>query len=138
MTATIPESHLNLITGPVYATLTTIAPDGYPENSVIWASWDGSDVLVNTVAGRRKARNIENNPKVALIAIDPDDPYRWVDVRGRVEEVVEDRDYQNINAHAKMYAGVDEYYGGVAPAENKGQEERIVLKIRPERVVAYG
>jgi hypothetical protein len=138
MTATIPESHLNLITGPVYATLTTIAPDGYPENSVIWASWDGSDVLVNTVAGRRKARNIENNPKVALIAIDPDDPYRWVDVRGRVEEVVEDRDYQNINAHAKMYAGVDEYYGGVAPAENKGQEERIVLKIRPERVVTYG
>ena len=137
MPAKIPASHLDLIAGPIYASLTTINPDGGPENSVVWCSWDGEHVLVNTAAGRRKPNNVANNPKVALIAIDPQDPFRWIDVRGVVAEVVPDPDYANINAHAKLYAGVDEYYGGVQPAEAKGTEERIIFKIRPEHVVAF-
>lgn len=133
----IPTSHLDLIEGPYYAVLTTVAPDGQPENTVVWCSWDGEYVLVNTADGRRKPNNVRQNPKVALTVIDPQDPFRWIDVRGEVEAIVDDSDYANINAHAKRYAGVEEYYGGVAPVERKGQERRIIFKIRPRRVVAF-
>ena len=74
-------------------------------------------MLVNTVAGRRKDENVRQNPKVALTAMDPNDPYRWVDVRGFVEVIVPDEGNANINAHAKLYAGAESYYGDFAPAE---------------------
>lgn len=134
---TIPESHLDLLEGPYSAVMTTLAPDGAPENTVVWCSWDGEHVLVNTADGRRKPANVRRDPRVALTLMDPQNPYRWLDVRGEVAEIVPDHDYANINAHAKLYVGVDEYYGGVAPASAKGSEQRIILKIRPERVVVY-
>lgn len=137
MSTSIPDSHKDLIDGPVYSIFTTIAPDGNPENTVVWCSRDGDHVLVNTAAGRRKERNVRKNPQVALTAVDPQDPYRWIDVRGTVAEIVEDTDYSNINAHAKLYFGKDRYYGGAVPAEMEGTETRLILRIRPERVVAF-
>ncbi|MFZ2359529.1 MAG: PPOX class F420-dependent oxidoreductase [Anaerolineae bacterium] len=137
MSQSIPASHLDLIEGPFYAILTTLNPKGAPENTVVWCSWDGQHVLVNTADGRRKPRNVRRDPRVALTVIDPTDPFRWIDVRGVVEEIVPDRDYTNINAHAKLYAGAEEYYGGFAPAERRGTEERIIFKIRPERVLHF-
>lgn len=94
-------------------------------------------MLVNTAGGRRKHKNVLENAKVALTVVDPNDPYRSLDVRGVVESIEEDKGYANINAHAKLYAGADEYYGGFAPAENRGKEERLISKIRPERVLAF-
>lgn len=135
--ASIPTSHEELLTGPVYAVLTTLNPNGAPENTIVWCTWDGEHVLVNTAAGRRKPRNVAQNPKVALTVMDPKDPFRWIDVRGEVEEVAPDPDYSIINSLAKLYAGVDEYYGGVAPADARGTEERVTFKIRPNRVVAF-
>jgi PPOX class probable F420-dependent enzyme len=126
-----------LLESPYVAVLTTVAPNGQPENTVVWCSWDGEHVLVNTADGRRKPNNVRNNPKVALTVIDPQNPYRWIDVRGVVEEIAPDAEYANINAHAKLYAGVEEYYGGFAPIENKGKEDRIVFKVRPDRVLAF-
>ena len=137
MAQQIPASHLDLIEGPIYAIFTTVAPSGQPENTVVWCSWDGEHVLVNTAGGRRKDTNVRANPKVALTALDPKDPFRWIDIRGTVTEIVPDIDNANINAHAKIYAGVDEYYGGFAPADRKGTEERIIFKIRPDRVLAF-
>ncbi len=136
MSESIPASHLDLIEGPFYAILTTLNPKGAPENTVVWCSSDGEHVLVNTANGRRKPSNVRRDPRVALAVIDPTNPFRWIDVRGVVEEIVPDTDYANIDAHAKLYAGVDAYYGGVAPAEARGAEERIIFKIRPERVLA--
>jgi hypothetical protein len=137
MSATIPASHLDLITGPIVAVFTTVTPKGQPENTVVWCSWDGEHVLVNTADGRRKMENIRNNPKVALTAVDPHDPFRWVDVRGTIVAVEEDADYANTNKHAKLYVNADEYYGGFAPSERKGTERRLILKIRPDRVLAF-
>jgi hypothetical protein len=94
-------------------------------------------VLVNTRRNSRKIRNIEKNPKVALTAIDPENAYNWIDVRGTVTDITTDVDYKNINSHAKIYRGEDEYYGGVAPLELKGRDERVIIRIKPERVVAY-
>lgn len=135
--STIPQSHLNLLTGPYYAVLTTIADHCHPENSIVWASWDGECVIVNTADGRRKVHNVRGNPWVALTVLDPEDPFRWIDVRGHVEEMVPDEDYAVIDAHAKLYTGADSYYGGFAPAEKRGTEERLTIRIRPEHVVVY-
>ena len=65
----------------------------------------------------------------------PRTPFRWIDVRGVVEEIVPDPDLVNINAHTKLYVGADEYYGNVMPIEMKGTEERVIFKIKPRRVV---
>ncbi len=137
MSDTIPQSHLDLITGPVYAVLTTVAADGQPENTVVWCSWDGQHVLVNTVAGRRKDRNARHNPLVALTAIDPTNPLRWVDVRGYVEGIVPDEGNANIDAHTRLYTSFDKFFGGYAAIEREATEQRVIMKIRPTRVVAY-
>ena len=134
----IPESHLDLIAGPYIAVMTTVSPDNKPENTAVWSSWDGTHILVNSTASRREPANIRNNPNVAIFVLDPNDPYRWIDVRGIVEEIVPDPDYANISAHAKLYVGADEYYGGFAPIERKGTEERIIFKIKPLRVTQQG
>jgi PPOX class probable F420-dependent enzyme len=137
MSDTIPQSHLDLIAGPVYAVLTTVAADGQPENTVVWTSWDGQHVLVNTVAGRRKDRNARHNPLVAITAIDPANPLRWVDVRGYVEEIVPDEGNANIDAHTRLYTSHDKFFGGYAAKEREATEQRVIMKIRPTRVVAY-
>ena len=137
MSSLIPESHLDLLTGPIIATFTTVSADGMPENTAVWCSWDGTHILINTKKGRRKVFNIQKNPNVAVFVLDPDSSYRWIDVRGIVEDIVPDENYANINAHAKLYEGVDEYYGGYAPIERKGTEERIIYKIKPVKVVEY-
>ncbi|MBP9502744.1 MAG: PPOX class F420-dependent oxidoreductase [Candidatus Promineofilum sp.] len=134
---TIPETHQGLLEGPIYAVFTTITLGGQPENTVVWRAWDGEYVLVNTVVGRQKERNVRQNPHVALTIVDPANPYHWMDVRGVVEEFIPDPDYAVINSLAKVYQGVDEYYGGYAPLSRRGTEERIVMKIRPVRVLCY-
>ena len=132
---TIPDSHRDLLSGPYYAIFTTMAPDGMPENTIVWCSLDGDTVLVNTAEGRRKESNVRQNPKVALCVLDPEDAFRWIDVRGEVDEIEPDPTYANIDLHAKIYTGADSYYGGVQPADMAGAEERIIFRIKPERVV---
>ena len=137
MSESIPQSHLDLIAGPVYAVFTTVAPDGQPENTVVWCSWDGEHVLVNTVEGRRKDKNARHNPLVALTAIDPNNPLRWIDVRGYVEEIVPDEGNANIDYHTKLYTGIEVFFGGYAAKEREATEQRVIIKIKPTRVVTY-
>lgn len=137
MSVTIPKSHLDLVERPIFGVFTTISPQGNPENTIVWFSWDGQYILVNTADGRRKLKNVRANPKVALTVLDPDNAFRWLDVRGEVVEIVEDVGYKNINAHARRYTGQDEYYGNAAPAELKGKETRLIFKIQPRRVVTF-
>lgn len=137
MSAEIPESHRDLIEGPIYSVFTTISSSGTPMNTLMWSSWDGEHILVNTRGYSKKIKNIKANPKVALMAVDPENPYRWIDVRGTVEEVVPDEGLSNINGHAKLYTGNDEYYGSVAPIEMKGKEDRVVIKMKPLQTFAF-
>jgi PPOX class probable F420-dependent enzyme len=133
----IPESHQDLLSGPHFASFTTIAPDGGPENTIVWFTFDGDYVHVGTAKGRRKETNIRENKNVALMVLDPENPYRWIDVRGVVDAVTSDDDYELIDDLAKVYAGADHYYGGVAPAELAGTEERVAIRIKPDSVVTY-
>lgn len=136
MTVTIPDSHKDLFEKPVYVALTTVMPDGQPQSTVVWTDYDGEYVRVNVTRGRQKTKNMERNPKVTVLAIDPENPYRWIEVRGMVEEISEQGGVEHINTLSRKYTGRG-YYGDFAPAERRNEETRLLVKIRPVKVVVY-
>jgi len=116
MTEKIPETHKDLIEGPVFLTIATIMPDGLPQQTVVWGNTDGENIL---------------------IAVDPENPYRWLEVRGNVE-MTEEGALDHIDQLANLYMEVDSYYGNLAPEEQKEKETRVILKVQPEKVIAFG
>lgn len=138
MPAEIPASHRDLLERPIYTVLTTLMPDGQPQSSIVWADIDGDLVRVNTARGRQKERNMAARPKVSLLAMEPDNPFRWLEVRGEVIEIIEEGGEAHIDKLAQEYVGKPGYYGHWAPAEAREQETRIICKIKPTRVIAFG
>lgn len=138
MSETIPESHRDLIDGPNVITFTTIMPDGQPQSTIVWCNSDQEYVLVNTAAGRRKDKNVRNDPRVTIMSLDPDNDYRWLEIRGVVEEIVEEGAVDHIDELARLYMKTPGYYGHVTPAEQAKKEKRVIYKIRPEKVLAFG
>ncbi len=82
MPAIIPDSHKSLVDNPVYVVLTTLMPDGQPQSSVVWWDSEGEYVQVNTIRGRQKERNMVRDGRVTIVAVDPTNPYHWLEVRG--------------------------------------------------------
>ena len=87
--AGIPEKHRDLFDKPVFASLATIMPDGTPQVTPVWCDYDGRHIIINTAKGRVKDRNMRRNPAVALAVMDPANPYRYLEVRGKVTEITE-------------------------------------------------
>ena len=136
MPAMIPESHRDLIDGPVLVTVATIMPDGQPQLSVIWCSADDEFVLINTVRGRQKAENVARDPRVTILAVDPDDPYRFLEIRGVVEDITEEGAVEHIEDLARLYTDHPGFYGHFAAADRRQSETRIICKVKPTRVRA--
>src|SRR5436853_4550121 len=86
----IPEKYADLFKKKAFANLATVMPDGTPQVTPVWVDYDGSHVLVNSARGRQKDKNMKENSAVSLSILDPDNPYRYLEVRGRVEEVTEE------------------------------------------------
>src|SRR5438552_12698108 len=99
--ATIPEQYRDLFTKKAFAHLATVGPDGAPQVTPVWIDYDGKYVRFNTARGRVKVRNLARNPRVALSIQDPDKPYRYVQIRGRVAEMTEEGADAHIDALAK-------------------------------------
>ena len=135
MCVQIPESHLDLLNGPRVAALTTLMPDGGPQTTVVWCNFDGRHVLVNTIRGFRKEKNMRLNPKVTLLCYDPRQPLRSLEVRGTVVEMTEDGAMQHLDGLCELYTGKSPYYGTCVPAELKEQETPVLCKILPTHVV---
>ena len=133
MLAQIPNSHKDLLEGPVLVTIATVMPDGQPHLSVVWCSYDGEYVLVNTARGRQKDKNLQARPIATILAIDPENAGRYLEVRGTVE-MTEEGAVGHIDQLAKLYTGADSYYGGVTPADLANKEIRVICKITPTRV----
>jgi PPOX class probable F420-dependent enzyme len=136
MTALIPPSHLDLAHGPRVAALTTVMPGGQPQTTVVWCSYVGTHLLVNTMRGFRKERNMRLNPKVTLLAYDPREPLRSLEVRGRVVEMTEQGALEHLDALSELYTGRKPYFGACVPAELKAVEVPVLCRIEPVRVVA--
>lgn len=136
MTAHIPDSHRNLLNGPRVAALTTLMPDGRPQTTAVWCDFDGTHVRVNTMRGFRKEKNMRADPRVTLLAYDPRQPLRCLEVRGRVVEMTEDGALAHLDALSTLYTGKAPYFGTCVPAEFKERETPVLCKILPTHVVA--
>lgn len=129
---TIPQSHRDLFDKKSFAHLATVNADGTPQVTPVWIDYDGRHVRFNTARGRLKTRNLERNPTVALAVQDPENPYRYVQVRGRVAEVTEKDADAHIDALARKYLGQERY-----PHRQPG-EVRVTVKVTPEKIQTMG
>jgi PPOX class probable F420-dependent enzyme len=130
-TASLTDKQREFLQQPYYAALTTLREDGSPHTTVVWVDADDEGVLFNTATGRAKPRHLERDPRVSLTVIDPNDGYRWLSVDGRAEMTTEGAD-PHIDKLAKKYLGKDAY------PWHKPEEQRLVVRIRPEHVHAHG
>ena len=132
--SSIPETHRDLLTEKTtYATVTTMLPDGLPHLSLVWIDYDeaADRVLVNTERGRRKEKNVRNDPRAGILAPDPDSHFRWLAVSGEVDRLREEGAREHADALAKRYLGEDTYG---RPIETK----RVIMELRPDHVVPFG
>src|SRR5256885_12612794 len=124
--AVIPDKYLDLMRDKKsFANLATVMPDGSPQVTPVWFDYDGQKIRINTAKGRVKARNMKQGSPVALSIMDPDNPYRHVQVRGQVERVTEAGADAHIDALAKKYLDQDKY-----PYRQPG-EVRVIYEIKP-------
>ena len=136
MATQIPESHRDLLEKPVVVGLVTVMPDGQPQATPVWCDFDGQNIIVNTARGRQKDRNMRQNRQVTVLAIDPQNPYRYLEVRGQVVEETEEGGLDVINRLSEKYTGQRDYYAGMP--ERREKERRVTYKIRPMSVNASG
>jgi len=129
---TIPENYRDLFTRKAFAHLATVGRDGAPQSTPVWVDYDGTHVRFNTARGRVKDRNLQRNPRIALSILDPENPYRYLQVRGRVVETTEQGADAHIDALAKKYLDKDRY-----PFRRPG-EVRVTVKIAPEKIQGMG
>lgn len=134
MTAPIPDSHRDLLTAPVHAALTTLMPDGGPQTTLVWVDFDGTHVLINTTLERQKGRNLQANPRVTLLAVDPRNSSRWIEVRGAVAEITREGAEAHADALTQRYTGRQHFYGDIYPAEQRERETRVIVRIEPLKI----
>jgi PPOX class probable F420-dependent enzyme len=132
MADVIPEKYRDLFQKKAFCSLSTLMPDGSPQVTPVWCDFDGTHVIVNSAKGRRKDTNMRRDPRVSLAIIDPDNPYRYLEVRGRVDEITENGADAHIDKMAKKYIGMDKY-----PNRQPG-EVRVLYRIKPERISSMG
>lgn len=126
----IPDSHLDLFQKKAFGHLATSMPDGQPQVTPIWIDYDGRYVVLNTAAGRQKDKNLQRDGRVALSIIDPDNAYRYLEVRGHVAERILDGADKHIDAMAKKYLGQEKY-----PWRQPG-EVRVIYKVEPDHTTS--
>ncbi|MBE3037859.1 MAG: PPOX class F420-dependent oxidoreductase [Chloroflexi bacterium] len=138
----IPDHFVDLFEKRAFAHLVTLMPDGSPQVTPVWVDYDprsaegdprsaegdGAYILINTALRRQKERNVRRNPQVALAISDPDDPYRFMQVRGTVVEITAEGAKAHIDKMAKKYQGLDVY------PNHSPDWPRVILKIRADHV----
>jgi PPOX class probable F420-dependent enzyme len=129
----ISASHLDLLTRPICAVLTTMGADGQPQSSLVWVDTDGECARVNTTLERQKGRNLLANPKVSLLVVDPDNTVRFMQIRGDAELVLEGAE-EHLDALARKYTRHPRFYGFVYPVEQRARETRAICRIHARRI----
>lgn len=130
--ANIPASHLDILQSQALSYLATLGPKGEPQVSAVWFLWDGTHLLFAFNRKRQKYRNVSRDSRVAVALADIANPYRALEIRGRVVRMDEDPDFRFINAASQKYTNRD-----ATPEEAGLPEERVVLVVEPERVIVF-
>jgi PPOX class probable F420-dependent enzyme len=130
MGITLNDEIRRLLDGPNFAVLATLNPDGGPQTSAMWLGRDGDDVLFSTVAGRRKHKNLLRDPRASVVVLDAEDPYNYVELRGRVVSMDED-------VGRAFDTGLSWKYDGKDPDPDRPGAVRLVLRMTVERATGY-
>jgi PPOX class probable F420-dependent enzyme len=130
--AAIPDQYKDLLEKKAFAHLGTLMKDGSPQVTPVWFDHDGTHIRINSAKGRWKDKNMRTRPQVALSILDPDNPYRYMQIRGKVVDVTETGADVHIDSLAKKYLDQDKY-----PFRQPG-EERVIYKVSVERVTTMG
>ena len=131
MAGQIPDGFKDILNKRGYAHLATLMQDGSPQVTPVWYDFDGMYIRINSAKGRLKDKNMRRAKQVASIQ-DPDNPYRYLAIRGDIEEITENGADAHIDALAKKYLDKDRY-----PFRTPG-EVRVIYKIRPNKVSTVG
>jgi PPOX class probable F420-dependent enzyme len=132
MAQAIPEKYVDLFQKKAFGNLGTIMPDGSPQVTPVWIDYDGKFVRFNSALGRVKDKNIRRDPRVWISIVDPDNPYRHMDIRGKVVEITQSGADDHINKLSQKYLGNPVY-----PYRQPG-EVRVLYKVEPEKVGTMG
>lgn len=115
-----------------FAHVATVGPGGEPHSSPVWFDWDGESIKFSLTTGRQKYRNLERDKRISLSIIDPENDYRYVEVRGELVDVEPDPNIDFISRMAKKYIDKDRY-----PWHREG-DERVVMVVRPVKISGMG
>lgn len=129
--AELSPNAIALLEGKNFGILATLMRDGSPQATVVWVDTDGQHVLVNTSEGRVKTNNAGRDARVALVVTDAANPYKVLQVRGRIVEITKEGAFDHIDKLAKKYRGVDKY-------PLRDGDQRVIMKIMPDSVSGSG
>ncbi|HEY5889553.1 MAG TPA: PPOX class F420-dependent oxidoreductase [Acidimicrobiia bacterium] len=127
---TIPASLRDLVSWETrsFAHIATIGPGGEPQSSPVWFEWDGTHIKFSLTKTRQKYRNLHRDKRISMSIMDPENDYRYIEIRGELDEIESDPNIDFISRMAKKYIDRDRY-----PYHRDG-DERVIIKIRPTRI----
>src|SRR5436190_23082267 len=123
--ATLPKANRDLLEGALIAHMATSRPNGDLQSNPVWFEWDGTYLKISQTKARQKFHNITNNPRVALSITDPENPYRYLEIRGFVDKIEDDPDPIFIDDLSERYLGQRPY------PMHQPEDERVIVYIRP-------
>ncbi|HWC13631.1 MAG TPA: PPOX class F420-dependent oxidoreductase [Actinomycetota bacterium] len=128
----IPSELRDIFDKKAFAHVATIGPDGALHSSPVWVEFDGRHVRFSLTTDRQKYKNLKRDPRIAVSVIDPDNPYRYVEVRGRAERIDIDEGNAFINSMAKKYIDKDVY------PWHRPTDQRVVVHVLPQAHSSMG
>ncbi|HLO33116.1 MAG TPA: PPOX class F420-dependent oxidoreductase, partial [Anaerolineales bacterium] len=135
MTCTVPASHLDLLEQPIVVVLATVMPNGQPQVNCVWCLYDGTHLRLFTWRGTQKERNLRDRPQATVLAVDPHNPYRYLEIRGMVEEMTQQGAEELADQLTQRYVSQPTFFGHVEPNEKRSEMQLLACRIRPTRVV---
>ena len=126
----VPDAYIDLLERPLFGHLGTTRPDGDPQVNVMWFDWDGELLRFTHIPKRQKYRNLQANPHISLSVADPDDGYRYVEVRGVVERIEDD-------PGGRFYMELSARYGEPMTEPPPDAADRIIIVVRPTKAVTH-
>jgi PPOX class probable F420-dependent enzyme len=132
--STVPEKYADLLDWDTkaYANIATIGPDGQPQNNPVWFDVQDGKILFSQTTTRQKLKNVKRDPRIAISIMDPGNPYRYLEIRGKVVKVEPDPDKAFIDRMAQNYLGEQNY-----PWSKPG-DERVVVVVEPRHTTSMG
>lgn len=129
----VPTSHEDLLARAIPVVLVTLMPDGRPQASVVWVAYRDGQISLNTEAGRQKVRNMNADPRVTLLIVDPDDQHRYLELRCDVVAMRTEGALEHRAELDRQYLGPDHWTDPVGD-----RDDRLIIDLEPVRVNAYG